>query len=72
MGIPVRVMITLAMIVGIGAGTGMLTFGILLELDYRDEHAGLIAFGGTLLSASVAAMVAHLAGGFRDLDDGEP
>jgi hypothetical protein len=35
----------------------------------RDDRAGFIAAGCTLLSASVSALIAHLAGGFRELDD---
>ena len=72
MGIPVRVLITLAIVLGIAFGTGLLSFGALMASSYRDDQAGFIAGGSALLVGSIAAMVAHLAGGFRDLDDREP
>jgi hypothetical protein len=72
MGIPTKVFISIAIIGGIAIGTGMLVFGVLMTLDYRDDHAGVIGAGASLLAGSVSALVAHLAGGFRDLDDREP
>jgi hypothetical protein len=69
MSIPTKVKITLAIILGVGVGAGTLVFGILIATDMRDDHAGFIAAGCMLLSGSVSALVAHLAGGFRDLDD---
>lgn len=72
MPIPTKVLITLGIIFGIGLGTGMLVFGVLLGNSYRDDQAGFIAFGAALLAGSVSALVAHMAGGFRDLDDREP
>jgi len=72
MGIPTKVLITLAIIAGIGLGTGMVVFGLLVMDNYRDDQAFFAAAGGGILAASVSALVAHLAGGFRDLDDRGP
>jgi hypothetical protein len=64
-------MVTLAIIAGIGLGTGSLVFGILLLSlgDYTGEQSGFVAGGSALLTSSIAALIAHLAGGFRELDD---
>jgi hypothetical protein len=72
MGIPTKVLITIAIILGIGLGTGMLVFGVLVASTYRDDHAIFVGAGAALLAGSLSALVAHLAGGFRDLDDREP
>jgi hypothetical protein len=68
---PKRVLITLAIIVGIGIGTGALVFGILLMSSggSMDEEATFVASGSAILAASIAALVSHLAGAFRELDD---
>ena len=74
MRVPIKAKITLAIIVGIGLGTGVLVFGILysaLNHNNYTEHAIVcIAIGSGILTSSVAALVAHLAGGFRDIDEG--
>jgi hypothetical protein len=72
MGIPTKVLITLAIILGIGVGTGLFMFGILTLNEYDDDQAAFVAMGSAILVASISALVAHLAGGFRDLDDREP
>jgi hypothetical protein len=66
-----KTLVVVAIIAGIGVGTAALLFGILmLSLgDYHDESAGIAAGGAGLLAASLAALVAQLAGGFRHLDD---
>ncbi len=66
-----RVLITLAIIAGIGLGTGALVFGVLMLIfsSGMDEEATFVAIGSTLLTSSAAALAAHLLGGFRDLDD---
>jgi hypothetical protein len=69
MSVPTKVKITLAIILGIGLGAGTLVFGVLIASDIRDDRAGFIAAGCALLSASVSALIAHLAGGFRELED---
>ena len=68
---PKRIIITLAIIAGIGIGTGALVMGILLmSLGWTvGEQATFAAVGSAILAASLAALVAHLAGGFRELDD---
>jgi hypothetical protein len=72
MSIPTKVKISLAIILGIGLGTGALIFGVLMASYVRDDHAGFIAGGSALLAGSLSALIAHLAGGFRDLEDREP
>jgi hypothetical protein len=72
MSIPTKVKISLAIILGIGLGTGALIFGILMASHARDDDAGFIAGGSAVLASSVSALIAHLAGGFRDLEDREP
>lgn len=67
-----NIIITLAIIIGIALGTGLLTFGIMLALDFNDEPAGIIATGSAILSASSAALIAHLVRSFAELDDVEP
>jgi hypothetical protein len=65
MKVPVKVWITVGIIAGIGIGTGFLTIGLLaLSMRRNDESASLVALGTTLLAASIAALVAHLHGGF--------
>jgi hypothetical protein len=66
-----RVFITLAIIAGIGLGTGALVFGVLMLIfsSGMDEEVTFVAAGSALLTSSAAALVAHLSGGFRDLDD---
>jgi len=68
---PKRILITLTIIAGIGIGTGALVMGILLmSLGFSmAEQATFAAAGSAILAASLAALVAQLAGGFRELDD---
>jgi hypothetical protein len=68
---PKRILITIAIIVGIGLGTGALVQGILLMAldDYQGEKVTIAAVGSAILAASIAALVAQLAGAFRELDD---
>jgi hypothetical protein len=65
-----RLMVTLAIIAGIGVGTGSIVMGILLLTlgDYAGDHSAFVAGGSALLTSSIAALIAHLAGGFRELD----
>ena len=66
-----KLLVVLAIIAGIGIGTGALVFGILGMAGggYYEEYAAMTALGAGLLAASIAALVAQLAGGFRQLDD---
>jgi len=68
---PKRILITLSIIAGIGVGTGTLVMGILLlTLGPSSGNEAIVAAAGSgLLAASIAALVAHLAGAFRELDD---
>ena len=68
---PSRVKITLAIIAGIGVGVGTLVVGVLLLTfgSSIDKQATIIAAGSAILAASMAAIVAHLGGAFRSLDD---
>jgi hypothetical protein len=67
---PVRVIVTLIIIAGIGIGTGALVYGLLVDpKSTSDDPAAFTAIGAAVLAASVAGLVAHLAGGFRALDD---
>ena len=68
---PIRVIVTLIIIAGIGVGTGALVFGLMINSSgYRaEEPATFTAIGAAVLAASVAGLVAHLSGGFRALDD---
>ena len=69
MYIPVRARITLAIIAGIGVGTGAVAFAAMLS-NHESEHVATVgAVGAALLAASVAALIAHLVGGFRDIKD---
>jgi hypothetical protein len=65
-----RVRITIAIIFGIGAGTGAMVFGLLEGAHYKasSESVAFTACGAAILAPSVSALVAHLSGGFRDLD----
>src|SRR5690349_21446948 len=77
--IPIKAKITLLIIVGIGLGTGGTIYGLVglclgishsYLLTTAQEHIlASLAFGGGLLAASVAALVAHLRGGFREVRD---
>jgi hypothetical protein len=64
--VPIKVWITLAIIAGTGIGTGLLVAGI-LNAGHQDERVTMIAGGATLLVISGASLIAHLAGGFRDI-----
>ena len=73
MHVPLKARITLAIVVGIGTGTGALIYGHLLSDHESDRVALLAAAGAALLAASVSAFIAHLAGSFREIeDDREP
>jgi hypothetical protein len=62
MGIPTKVIITVAIIVGVAAGTGLLVAGILIAVgDYGEEAVFTMAAGSALLAASLASLIAHLA-----------
>jgi len=63
-----RVIITLLIIAGIGVGTGALVFGLTVHSYTRSDEATITAIGSMILASSLAALVAHLSGGFRDLD----
>jgi hypothetical protein len=67
-----RIMLLLAIILGIGIGTGCMVFGFGMAIFEREEVAAFLGGGSALMSASLAAFVAYLSGGFRDFDDGEP
>ena len=66
--------ITVAIVLGVAFGTGCVVFGICAAVMDRsdEEYAAFVALGSTLLAGSLAAVVAHAAGGFRDWDDDEP
>jgi len=67
---PPRIVVTLLVILGIGVGTGALVFGLCLgESAHQEQRATFIAVGSMILAASLAGLVAHLFGGFRQLDD---
>ena len=68
---PKKLLVVLLIIAGIGVGTAAVVFGVLLlTMSYVNDEAASIAAGGAgILAASVAALVAQLAGGFRHLDD---
>ena len=68
---PKRIMITIAIIVGIGVGTGALVMGVLLmRYGYAADKPGTIAASGSaVLASSIAALIAQLGGAFRGLDD---
>jgi len=63
-----RVIITLLIIAGIGIGTGALVFGLTASHYSRSDDATITAMGSAILASSLAALVAHLSGGFRDLE----
>jgi len=69
MHVPIRVIVTLVIILGIGAGTGSLVFGLLGAGGQSFDADAFTAWGAAGLAASVAALIAHLTGGFRGLDD---
>ena len=68
---PKRILVTLAIIVGIGVGVGAFVFGVLILIfgNAKEVPCTIIAIGCTILAASIAALVAHSRGGFRELDD---
>ena len=68
---PKRILITLAIIVGIGVGFGALVFGVLIMIFGNDKEVPctIVGIGSAILAASIAALVAHTRGGFRELDD---
>jgi hypothetical protein len=72
MPMPTKIIITLAIIVGIGLGTGFLVAGLMILNGEPEEATFTVAGGSAILVSSIAALVAHLAGGFRDIDDREP
>ena len=68
---PTKVLITLAIILGIGIGVGAVVFGILILALGKSEDGPctVIALGSAILAASAASLLAHLGGGFRQLDE---
>ena len=69
-----RILITIGIILTIGVGTGTLIIGLMLVntpgwngQDY--DNASFVAVGGGILAAGIAALIAHLNGAFRSLDD---
>jgi hypothetical protein len=69
MHLPFRVIVTLAIIVGIAAGTGALVYGLQGAGGASSDADAFTAWGAAILAGSVAGLIAHLAGGFRGLDD---
>jgi hypothetical protein len=64
-----RILITLAIIVVVSIGTGAIVFGSLEIVDVaHEEVSAIIAVGSMLVTGGFTALVAHLAGAFRDLD----
>jgi hypothetical protein len=68
---PTKIIITIAIITGIGVGFGALVFGVLIMILGRANEVPctIIAAGSTVLAASIATLLTHLRGGFRELDD---
>jgi hypothetical protein len=67
-----RLFVTLAIIAGVGLGTGALVFGVTMMTFHGynvEEEATIASTGAALLAASAAALVARLAGAFKQLDD---
>jgi hypothetical protein len=64
-----RVLILLAIIAGIGVGSGCMVFAVGVMMFGNDEMAAFLAVGSTLMTASVAAFIAYLARSFRDIDE---
>lgn len=65
-----RILITLVIIVVLSVGTGAIVFGSLELIDVANETVStIIAVGSMLTAGGTAALVAHLAGGFRELDE---
>jgi hypothetical protein len=69
-----RVFITAGIIIAIGAGTGSLLMGLLLinhpNYDSRYfENAAYVAIGGGIMTGGIAALIAHLHGAFKSLDE---
>jgi hypothetical protein len=69
-----RVLITIGIILAIGVGAGTLVMGVLLlnraNWTGRDyDNFRFVAVGSGILASSVAALIAHLNGAFRSLDD---
>lgn len=69
-----RVLITAGIIIVIGAGTGSLLMGLLLinhpRYDGQDfENAAYVAVGGGMLAGGIAALIAHVNGAFKSLDE---
>jgi hypothetical protein len=74
MHIPIKARITMAIIAGIGLGTGSLFYGFGLSSVRALEptsHDPLVyaSIGAALLAASIAGLIAHLLGGFKDVDE---
>ena len=65
-----RIQYTLAIIAAVAVGTGAIVFGTLEMLCAANEKVStIIAIGSLLASGGVMAMIAHLAGAFRGLDE---
>jgi hypothetical protein len=67
-----KLFVTLAIIAGVGLGTGALVFGVTM-MSYHgsliEAEATVASAGAALLAASAAALVAQLTGAFKQLDD---
>jgi len=65
-----RILITLVIIVVLSVGTGAIVFGGLELMGVGSEMIStIIAVGSMLVAGGLAALVAQLAGGFRELDE---
>jgi hypothetical protein len=69
-----RIWITIVIIAAIGVGTGTLIMGILMMNTATfsggdSDKAAFVAIGSGILASSLAALVAHLHGAFRSLDE---
>ena len=65
---PIKALITLIIVLALGCGVGALVFGIMWSRfgPHNELVPTFVAIGSALLSAGVAALVAHLHGGFKD------
>jgi hypothetical protein len=65
-----RIVITLVIIVALGVGAGAVVFGVLEAVGIgNDKTSTIIAVGAMLIAAGGTALVAHIGGAFRDLDE---
>jgi hypothetical protein len=68
MYIPLKAKITIGIIAGIGVGAGALAYGLAVQ-SLEPPAPSYMAVGAAALIGSVTALIAHLAGGFRDVRD---